>query len=106
MRSLSAGLDRMREAIMRGDFAALQSMTPEIEALVTAVDGLAAHEVQGIAEKARRNMAMLAAALQGGRAAHRRLHDLREAASGHRTYGPGGQRSSVGGQLSTLRQRV
>ena len=106
MHDLAHALDRVRDAVVAGDLGKLGPLTETIERLLQNVDGLTEADLALIRSKANRNSTTLGAAMQGVRAARRRLAELREASTGHRTYGPGGQRSSVATLSPTLRQRV
>ncbi len=106
MNDLVGVLDRVRDAVLGGNFSGLGSLNNDVTALLNEMGRIPAKDATDIVDKARRNALLLSAALQGMRAARRRLSDLREAASGHRTYGPGGQRSAVTDAPSVLRQRV
>lgn len=106
MSDLLNALLRMREAALEGRFEGFSGLTAEIETLLSKADSLTKNDRIAVMESAKRNTAILAAALQGMRAARRRLSDLREASTGHRTYGPSGQRSSLGLGPTQLRQRV
>jgi hypothetical protein len=106
MHDLATTLDEVRDALIAGSLDQLPQLTREIERLLQGADRLSEADMTVIRTKATRNTATLNAAMQGVRAAQRRLADLREAATGHRTYGPRGQRSAVANPFSTLRQRV
>lgn len=106
MRDLTQTLDLVQNAVLKGDFDRLQSLSDDIAQIMQTVDVRTEAEARLIRQKASRNAACLAAALQGIRAAQRRLTDLREAATGHRTYGPAGQRTAVAQVPTSLRQRV
>lgn len=106
MNDLLKVLDSLRSAMLAGQLEGIAAMAAEIERLLPSSGDLSAEQRAAIAASARRNVAVLGAALQGMRAARRRLAELREASTGHRTYGPSGQRSTVGQSASTLRQRV
>jgi hypothetical protein len=106
MSDLLGALDRLRENILAGRFDGLPELTARIETLLPQADRLSAIDRAAIAASAQRNAAVLASAMKGMRAARRRITDLKEASSGHRTYGPSGQRTIVGHGPTSLRQRV
>jgi ElaB/YqjD/DUF883 family membrane-anchored ribosome-binding protein len=106
MHDLAHQLDLLGDAVLTGQFDDLSSLAREIEGLLRQVAGLSAAEAAMIRAKASRNVTVLGAAMQGVRAAQRRLSDLREASTGHRTYGPAGQRSAIAAAPATIRQRV
>jgi ElaB/YqjD/DUF883 family membrane-anchored ribosome-binding protein len=106
MHDIATTLDLVRARVLSGAIADLAPLTDRIELLLANLDGLTVAEAEIIRSKANQNTRALAAAMQGVRAAQRRMADLREAATGHRTYGPKGERSAVSGISPTLRQRV
>jgi hypothetical protein len=106
MLKLTQALDKVQSALMAGAFDQLQDLSAEIERLMETVEIRTEQDAALIRQKASRNAACLGAAMQGVRAAQRRLTDLREASTGHRTYGPLGQRSAIATGPSSLRQRV
>ncbi len=99
-------LDDIHAALVAGAIAAIGPLTARIETLLGDVSNVSSDHLALIRARAARNATTLTAAMQGVRAAQRRLADLREAASGHRTYARDGQRTTVAGQPGTLRQRV
>jgi hypothetical protein len=111
MRELMATLDRVQEATLQGDLTVLQGLSQELGETLQALQrgdarGLRATELATVRDKAARAAALLGAALKGTRAAQRRVRELREAAAGHRTYGPAGDRPVVYPQPMTLKIRV
>jgi ElaB/YqjD/DUF883 family membrane-anchored ribosome-binding protein len=106
MHELAATLDQVRARVLAGAITELAPLTERIEQLLANAGGLSASEAAIIRTKGRQNALALQAAMQGVRAAQRRMAELREAVTGHRTYGPKGERSVVSGMPSTLRQRV
>lgn len=106
MLKLTEALDKVHGALLAGAFGQLQTLSADIERLLETADIRTEQDAALIRQKADRNAACLGAAMQGVRAAQRRLTDLREASTGHRTYGPGGQRSAIATGPSSLRQRV
>jgi chromosome segregation and condensation protein ScpB len=107
MRDLLKTLDLVHEAAVRGNLAALPSLTTALSELMqTGADGLTEKDLAVVGRKAARNAALLNAAMQGMRAAQRRLVELREAASGHRTYSRSGDRPVVAQQPMILKLRV
>lgn len=106
MHDIAATLDLVRARVLSGAITELAPLTERIEQLLSNLGSLSAADAEIIRSKASQNARALKAAMQGVRAAQRRMADLREAATGHRTYGPKGQRSAVSGVSSTLRQRV
>ncbi len=106
MRDLLQTLDLVRSAVMSGKLDQLGPLTQDIEALLVNAHHVPEHQVELIRAKASRNAASLTAAMQGVRAAQRRMTDLHEASTGHRTYGPRGARSAVASVATTLKQRI
>jgi hypothetical protein len=106
MGDLSHTLDLVRGALLSGDLDQLAPLTRDIEDLLSHAHQLPEHQLALIRAKASRNAAHLTAAIQGVRAAQRRMNDLREASTGHRTYGPGGARTAVANVATTLKQRI
>lgn len=99
-------LDDIHAALLEGDLDALGPLARRLDDLM-AVFGNCPHDSLAlIRAKAMRNAQTLQAAEQGVRAAQRRLADLREAASGHRTYGRDGHRAAVVGVSGQVRHRV
>ena len=103
---LETALDAVHAALLEGDLAALGTATSQIDALVGQTETLPGADLVKIRAKAARNAPLLQAAMQGVRAADRRLGELREAARGHKTYGPTGLRAAMAGPAGTLQQRV
>jgi hypothetical protein len=99
-------LDDTHAALLQGDLAAIGPASVRMEGLIDQLRTCPADTLALIRTKAARNAAVLQAAAQGVRAAHRRLSDLQEAASGHRTYGRDGHRSTMTGPAAILRQRI
>jgi hypothetical protein len=99
-------LDTTHAALLQGDLAAIGPMSARLENLAGQLQDCPADILALIRKKAVRNAATLQAAAQGVRAAHRRLAELHEAASGHRTYGRDGHRAAIGAPVAVLRQRV
>jgi hypothetical protein len=105
-RDLEHALDEVHAALLDGAFAQLGAMSDQITHLLNTASDLTKAELDAVQAKAARNAALLRAAMQGVRAADRRLGELREAARGHKTYGPKGQRATIADAVGTLRQRV
>jgi hypothetical protein len=101
-----AVLDATHAALLEGNLDAITPLARRLDVLVGTLHGCAGDTLQLIRAKAARNAKTLQAAEQGVRAAQRRLADLREAASGHRTYGRDGHRAAVGGPTGQLSHRV
>jgi hypothetical protein len=106
MHDLALTLDHMRDAVIAGDYGQLAPISAAVEQLLQSVPDLTAADLATIRAKAARNAAALQAAIRGVHAAQRRIADLREVFSGHRTYGPSGKRSAVTGAPATLQQRI
>jgi hypothetical protein len=103
---IPAILDAIHAALLDGDIAAIGPLTRQLDGFSGGLDDCPKETLSLIRAKAIRNAATLQAAEQGVRAAQRRLTELQEAASGHRTYARDGQRSAVSGAIGVLRQRV
>jgi hypothetical protein len=99
-------LDETHTALLLGDLAAIGPISARLEGLAGQLQDCPDTTLALIRKTALRNAAMLQAAAQGVRAAHRRLAELQEAASGHRTYGRDGHRAMIGGPTAVLRQRI
>lgn len=106
MDDLAITLDAIHAALLEGEIDQIAPLTRQVEALLATTPTLSERALDTIRAKAQRNARTLQAAMQGLRSAHRRLAELREAASGHRTYGRNGQRATVATLSTTLRQRV
>jgi hypothetical protein len=99
-------LDATHAALLDGDLDAIGALAAQLDGLLGTLGAISGETLSLIRTKAVRNAAVLRAAEQGVRAAQRRLAELREAASGHRTYGRDGHRMAVSGPKGVLRQRV
>jgi hypothetical protein len=103
---LMAILDATHAALLDGDLDAIGPLALRLDAALDSVHACSPDMLALIRAQAQRNARTLQAAEQGVRAARRRLSELQEAASGHRTYGRDGQRAAMAGQTGQLRQRV
>ncbi len=101
-----AVLDATHAALLDGDIAAIGPLAQRLDGLWGSLRDCPGDMLTVIRAKAARNAKMLQAAEQGVRSAQRRLQELQEAASGHRTYGRDGHRAIVAGPSGLLRQRV
>jgi hypothetical protein len=99
-------LDATHAALLEGDLDAIGPMARRLDDLLGTMQQCSANTLTLIRAKAARNAKTLQAAEQGVRAARRRLSELQEAASGHRTYARDGHRAIVAGSAGVLRQRV
>jgi hypothetical protein len=99
-------LDDIHAALLDGDVAATAPLSVRMESILGTTQSLSNHDLHLIRAKAARNAITLKAAMQGVRSAQRRLKELREAASGHRTYGPKGHRAVISDKTGILSQRV
>ncbi|NGM44384.1 hypothetical protein G5B31_02405 [Rhodobacter sp. SGA-6-6] len=103
--ALETILDRSREALAAGDLAALAGLAAETEAAL-ADAGCCGRALAGrLAEKARRNERLIAAALAGVRAARRRAQDLTDQGR-FSTYDAGGRRGQPGLVAATPARRL
>lgn len=84
--ALTDGLDRLRHALRRGDYAALAALTRQIEQALPMANGLSSQALANLRADAERTAACLAAARSGLRAARRRLAEIRAGAGGLATY--------------------
>lgn len=93
---LGEGLDRIHLLLRDGQLAEVAAATAELEgdlAIFRAAAGrLAAGDLEMLRRKSERNAACLQGAARGIRAAHRRLAEVRKAATGHAAYDVNGQR--------------
>jgi hypothetical protein len=99
-------LDATHAALLEGDLDAIGPLAQRLDDLWGTLRDCSGDTLTLIRAKAARNAKTLQAAEQGVRAARRRLSELQEAASGHRTYARDGHRAVVAGQTGVLRQRV
>jgi hypothetical protein len=108
MNSLAARLDAIHAALLLGDLGQIGPLSRQLTEDLAAAQGSDWPEdaLQAVRAKAQRNARVLDAALRGIRAARRRLAELHEAASGHRTYGRDGNRAAAAPLPTTLRQRI
>ncbi|MGL5008442.1 MAG: hypothetical protein ACRC6I_01065 [Paracoccaceae bacterium] len=106
MHDLVTTLDAVHAALLDGDINQIAPLTRRVEVLMTNPETPSEAELTIIRAKAMRNARTLEAAMQGLRAASRRLAELREAASGHKTYGRDGRRAIVATLATNLRQRI
>jgi hypothetical protein len=103
---IAAILDATHAALLKGDLETIGPLARRLDDLWATLRDCPPDDLTLIRAKAARNAATLQAAEQGVRAAQRRLAELQEAASGHRTYARDGHRAVVAGQTGVLRQRV
>jgi hypothetical protein len=101
-----AVLDATHAALLEGDLDAIGPLALRLDDLWATLRDCSGDTLTLIRAKAARNANTLLSAEQGVRAARRRLSELHEAASGHRTYARDGQRAVVAGQTGQLRHRV
>jgi hypothetical protein len=99
-------LDATHAALLTGDLDAIAPLALRLDDLVETLQACSTDTLALIRARALRNARTLQAAEQGVRAARRRLSELQEAASGHRTYGRDGHRAAMAGLTGQLRQRV
>lgn len=88
--NLESILDESYAAVVRGDYASLALLAPEVELAALAATRA---ELIALLPKAERNSACMAAASRGIKAVLRRLSDLRDVSNGLTTYDESGQRS-------------
>ncbi len=86
-------LDEMHAAILVADFPTLGQLTPLLEASFAGLQRPNEAVLLRISRRVARNAACLQAAGRGVRAAHRRLTELRQNASGLMTYTGAGKRA-------------
>ena len=99
-------LDRVYQAILRSDYAALGGFSAELEReLQSPSDKITDAGLHLIHRKADRNAAVLLAAQRGIRSARRRLAEIRTTASGLVTYDRSGRRAEVS-ESRNLAQRL
>lgn len=89
--ALTDGLDRIRDALRRGDYAALAALAQQIEQALPVANALNAPALAKLRADAERTAACLAAARSGFRAARRRLAEIRAGAGGLATYDRNGR---------------
>lgn len=95
--TLLALLDEERGALLRGDYADLDRLAPAKQVLLTRLPGSAAGEdiMRRVAHTIRRNQSLLAAAIDGMRAAKTKMVDLRDRRSSFTVYDKSGLRQTV-----------
>ncbi|MDT8857998.1 hypothetical protein RNZ50_23790 [Paracoccaceae bacterium Fryx2] len=105
--TLERHLDAMHAAVLAGDLATLTPLGAEVEALVEQIGGIADDAlIQRLRQKAGRNAACLLAALNGLRAARRRIGEVKAVRAGMATYDGQGRRISVAADGAHLTRRV
>ena len=107
--ALETLIAREREHLLAGEIEALVSLTAEKERLLETLRGNECTDParwQALDHAARRNQSLLAAALDGIRAAENRLAEARRAVSELDTYGDDGRRQTLGGQHKTLERKA
>lgn len=94
-RQLETDLDLAEAALIAGDLQSLERLTTALEAALSA-DGNGDHILAlRIADKARRNEALISAALKGVHSARRRVDELSDQGR-FSTYDSGGHREQPG----------
>jgi hypothetical protein len=100
---IEAMMDAMHQAILSADFVQLQRLAPDLEAALLGLGpGSDPGAMARLQAKAQRNAQAALAAGKGVRAAIQRLEEVRQTASGLRTYDENGRRPTQtgGGELS------
>ncbi|WP_370399797.1 flagellar biosynthesis protein FlgN [Sulfitobacter sp. JB4-11] len=96
--ALNTLLDAEREALLQGDLESLADMLPTKEALIEDMNEAPPADiaaVQALGGKVRRNQLLLDGALEGIRAAVKRMAEMREIRAGLETYGADGQKRQI-----------
>lgn len=106
--ALLAILDEERSALLKGDYVDLDRLAPEKQKMLAKLPelGLSEGYMQRVAHAVRRNQALLAAAIDGMRAAQGRMSTLREQRSSFSTYDKSGQRQNVGTGQSVIERKA
>lgn len=101
-------LDDERAALLRGDYADLDKLAPTKQKLLARLgeQALSATNMKRVALAIRRNQALLAAAIEGMRAAKGRMEGLRQQRSSFSTYDKTGQRQLVDAQRSVIERKA
>ncbi|WBL33284.1 hypothetical protein O5O51_00825 [Sinirhodobacter sp. HNIBRBA609] len=92
---MRAVLQAEREAIRSGDFAALETLVRCKTDLLARLEGESGTALSALRDAAQQNGRMLAAALEGVRAAQRRLSLIREAVRGFQSYDSTGRAQRI-----------
>lgn len=93
---VEALLADLRADLRRGDYARLETFSVELEASLAGLEGLPKPVLLRIRQAAEANAACLAAAMEGMKAARRRLGDIASASRGE-AYDAQGRRHALGG---------
>ncbi|SMY08243.1 hypothetical protein [Flavimaricola marinus] len=101
-------LDDERAALLRGDYADLDELAPSKQKLLARLgeQALSERNMQRVAHAVRRNQALLAAAIDGMRAARGRMDGLRQQRSSFSTYDKSGQRQQVDAGRTVIERKV
>lgn len=102
-------LAREAEALRTGQLVSLGDLLPEKESLLALLPDqvdLPERRIRDLRLAARRNGALLQAALKGLQAAQARLDQMRGRGAPLRTYGQDGQRQTIGPQRGALNLRA
>lgn len=90
-------LDALHDALCRADFTTLQSLAPQMEVALQALEAVDPETLMRLRVKADRNASAALTAGKGVRAAILRLQDVRQNSSGLVTYDENGKRPSRSG---------
>ncbi len=94
-------LDQEREALLKGDLAALEPMVAEKDALIAGLNALGQLEedtISNVQGKVVRNQALLTSAMEGIKAVASRMSELRKVRKGLDVYDRSGTKSSYSTQ--------
>ena len=101
-------LEQERAALLKGDYVDLDRIAPAKQKLLArlADQALSDAGMKRVSHAIRRNQSLLAAAIDGMRAAQGKMSRLREQRSGFSTYDRSGHRHTVGGAPSVIERKA
>lgn len=101
-------LDEERAALLRGDYADLDRLAPSKQKLLARIgeSALSEQNMQRVAHAVRRNQSLLAAAIDGMRAAKGRIDGMRQQRSSFSTYDKSGHRQLIDTKRSVVERKA
>lgn len=101
-------LDEERTALLRGDYVDLDRIAPAKQKLLAKLpeQTMSDKSMARVAHAVRRNQSLLAAAIDGMRAAKGRMQGLRQQRSSFSTYDQSGKRLMVAAQPSVIERKA